>query len=76
MKRWVTEFKAEDSRTGDLKTYGGPYIEAPTAELAQEWCYENAGHLRVIGELIMEIPCNDSGPDWDNAVDYENAQLN
>lgn len=71
MKLWVTEFKAEDSRTGELKTYGGPYIEAPTFQLAQDWCYENAGHLRVVGELIEEIPCDGSNP-----IDYQNAQLN
>lgn len=69
---------ALDARTGQMKKWCGPEVEAPTAELAQQWCNENAGHLKVIGELIAEIPCKKGSyePDLENMVDYQNQQLN
>ncbi len=78
MKKWVTEFKAICARTGELKTYCGETVEAITSEMAQQWCYENRGHLKVIGELVAEIPCKEGTyePDFKNMVDYENTQLN
>jgi hypothetical protein len=78
MKQWLTQFKAPDARTGEMKTWCGENVVAPTHELAQQWCYENRGHLIVIGELIAEIPCKDGThePDWDKMVDYEDIQNN
>lgn len=78
MKQWCTEFKAICAKTGELRTYGGEHVVAPTWELAQEWCYENKGHLTVIGELVAEIPCkkNSYEPDWNKMHDYENQSLN
>ena len=78
MKQWVTEFKAICARTGELKTYGGENVQAPTHDLAQKWCYDNRGNLKVIGELVMEIPCKEGTyePDFKNAVDYDNIQNN
>lgn len=72
MKKWVTEFDAICVQSGEMRKWGGPNVEAPTAKLAQEWCYENAGHLRVVGELIMEIPCREA----DATIDYDIAQQN
>jgi len=53
-------------------------VRAISWELAQEWCYENRGHLVVTGELIAEIPCKEGTyePDWDNMIDYEKESLN
>lgn len=73
MKKWATEFKAICAKTGELRTYCGPHVEAPSWGMAQEWCYENAGHLWVIGELIAEIPFLDEGGP---GIDYEISQLN
>jgi len=78
MKIWLTEFKAADAKTGEMKTWGGENVTAPSWELAQQWCYDNRGYLKVIGELVAEIPCKEGTyePDFDNMIDYENQQLN
>lgn len=78
MKYWVTEFKAIRARDGELVTYCGPHVQAPTYELAQEWCYNNRGYLVVIGELCGEIPCHEGtfDPDFANAIDYEQQNDN
>jgi hypothetical protein len=78
MKKWVTEFRAIDQKDGYLKTWEGDIVEAPTSQLAQEWCYQNKGHLKVIGELIAEIPCKNGTyePDLNKMVDYENIRHN
>lgn len=73
MQKWVTEIRAIEASTGEMKTWGGDYVEAPTWELAQEWCDRNKGYLKVIGKLVAEIPCKDGThePDWNNMIDYE-----
>jgi hypothetical protein len=81
MRTWMTEFEAICAKTGELKTYGGPNLVRLTWEAAQEWCNENAGHLVVVGQLLMDIPAKrgEDGayyPDWDNAVDYDTECLN
>lgn len=78
MKIWVTEIKALEGRTGEMKTWCGENVEAPTCELAQQWCDENKGYLKVIGELVAEIPCKEGTceADFSKMVDYENIQNN
>lgn len=78
MKQWVTEFWAIDPRDGQLKKWCGPHVEGLTMATAQQWCYDNAGHLVVVGELISEIPCKPGTyePDWTKKVDYDTPQLN
>lgn len=77
MKVWLTEFTAPDARTGEIKNWAGDEVSAPSFELAQQWCYENKGWLKVVGELVAEIPCkNGYEPDFDNMIDYENVQNN
>lgn len=77
MKLWVTEFKAINQKTGEMATWGGENVEGISMEDAQQWCYKNAGHLKVIGELVAEIPCDKNhNPIWDEMVDYESAQNN
>jgi hypothetical protein len=78
MKKWVTEFRAIDQQDGQMKTWGGDEVEAPTFQLAQEWCYKNKGYLKVIGELIAEIPCKDgtNEPNFKNIIDYESINKN
>lgn len=79
MKIWITELIAIDPLTGELKKWGGDDIKAPTHELAQEWCQLNGkGYLKVIGELVAEIPCKKGTyePDFDNMVDYDYISSN
>ena len=78
MKIWTSELKAFDANTGEMKTWVGDHIKAPTWELAQQWCDNNKGYLKVVGELIAEIPCKHGTiePDWDKMTDYENIQNN
>lgn len=78
MKTWVTELYALDYNTGDYKTWAGDNIKAPTWQLAQQWCDNNKGYLKVIGELIAEIPCKEGTiePNWDEMTDYEIVQNN
>jgi hypothetical protein len=78
LKQWVTELKALDPHSGEMKKWCGPEVQAPTAELAQKWCDENCGYLKVIGELVAEIPCKRGTyePDFKNMTDYENIQNN
>lgn len=78
MKIWITELKALEVKSGIMKTWGGENVTAPTIELAQRWCDENRGYLKVIGELAAEIPCKQGSyePDFNNMVDYENIKLN
>jgi hypothetical protein len=78
MKKWGTELKAIEANTGILKLYVGPNIDAPTKELAQQWCDQNQPYLKVIDELVAEIPCKEGThePDFSKMVDYENIQHN
>lgn len=78
MKLWCTEFTALDAKTGEMKSWCGEEVEALTKEMAQQWCYENKGHLKVVGELVSEIPCKEGTyePDLKNMVDYQNPHLN
>ncbi|MFD2922019.1 hypothetical protein ACFS6H_20025 [Terrimonas rubra] len=73
MKLWTTEIKAIDPLTGELKTWFGDYVQAPTFELAQQWCEKNKGYLKVTGELIAEIPFKEGTdePDWGKKVDFD-----
>lgn len=76
MKLWCTEFMALDAETGEMKSWCGENVKALTREMAQQWCHENKGHLKVVGELIAEIPCKEDKPDFKNMVDYQNPHLN
>lgn len=78
MRKWATEIQALDARTGKMKTWIGEYVEAPTWALAQQWCNENKGYLKVVGELESEIPCKGDSfePDWENEIRYSAIQNN
>lgn len=78
MRTWITEIKALSAKTGEMATWAGENVEAPSWELAQQWCDEYKGYLKVIGELVAEIPCKEGSfePDWDNMTDYEKIKHN
>lgn len=76
MKKWTTEIKAFDPIDGRLKTWIGDIIEAPSFELAEQWCQINGkGYLRVIGELISEIEVDEKG-NLGKEMDYSRTKLN
>lgn len=65
MKTWGTTIYAKCPLTGDIKTYGGPNIKAPTRGLAFDWCQNNGlGYCHIQDEIIMEIPCNGKAIDY------------
>lgn len=78
MTTYATEFRAICAKTGELRTWCGPPVEGFTAKMAQEWCYENAGHLVVVGELVAEIPCKKGtyAPDWEKIVEFNKGKYN
>lgn len=77
MKIWLTEIKALEARTGKkMATWAGENVEAPTFELAQQWCDKNKGYLKVVGELVAEVPFENGKADFSKMVDYENIKNN
>jgi hypothetical protein len=83
MKCWCTKVKAIDWRDGQLKEFGGPNAYGINKSDAEKWLWDRGlGMWEVDGELVMEIPCKKSddgyeyNPDWDNAIDYEQPDLN
>lgn len=78
MRLWVTEICALEAKSGQMKTWGGQNVEAPTMLLAQEWCDKNAGYLKVIGELVAEIPCKEGTyeADFSKMIDHERIHQN
>lgn len=48
MKKWVTEIRAIDPITNELRTFAGPSIQAESAEDAHRYCQENGlGYCRI-----------------------------
>lgn len=79
MKIWSTLIYAKCAVTGEMKTFGGPNIPAPTQKLAHEYCQKNGlGYCHIGDEVICEIPCKPGGfePDFYNGLDFENVQNN
>ncbi|ADY50977.1 hypothetical protein Pedsa_0395 [Pseudopedobacter saltans DSM 12145] len=71
MRKWVTQFQLTEYTTGEIKTYMGEYIEAPSFNLAQQYCNRHKPYLKVIGELIAEIDLETG-----NRTDYDKVNLN
>jgi hypothetical protein len=71
MNIYTTEIKAICPITGDLKLWSGPYVKGISFEDAENYCRINLGYCRVIGLLIMEIPCN-----GEESTDYDLFKLN
>jgi hypothetical protein len=79
MIRWRTTLKAIDPYDSEMKTWEGPFIEAPTKKLAREYCDNNGlGYLTIEGQLVAEIPCREGTwePDWGRRIDYDKEELN
>lgn len=79
MKKWIAEIIAIDPSDGELKRWmAHEYIEAPTQQLAQEWCDENErGYYHITDELLSIVETDEDGnPDWDTYEDFELPGLN
>lgn len=75
MKTWTTTLFARCAATGEMKTFYGQNIKAPSRQLAHEYCQTHGlGYLHVGDELIAEIPCKPGTyePDFDKMQDYTN----
>jgi len=56
MKTFTTEILALDPRTGDMKKWAGPYIQAETFEDAERYCMNKGlGYCEVTGQLVAEV---------------------
>ena len=73
MKKWMTHIWAKAPHAdGEMREFIGPVIEAPTAELASQWCQSNGlGYCYVGNECVAEIPFA-NGP----VIDHETPTLN
>ena len=79
MRMWVTEIKAIDPITGELKLWSGPNVPGINYEDAERYCQQNElGYCCVLGELVAEIPCKEGAhePDIEKMVDYEKINNN
>ncbi len=79
MRKWGTLIWAKCPLDGEIKVYVGPTIDAPSQQLAFEYCQLNGlGYCHVSDELIMEIPCKVGTyePDFNSAIDYDKSQNN
>lgn len=56
MNIYTTELTAICVKTGEVETFCGEHVFALTEFLAQEWCDENKGYLKVTGRLVATIP--------------------
>ena len=73
MRTWTTLIHALDPLTGEYSEFAGPNIQAPSAQLAFDWCQENGlGYCHIAGELVCEIPCENGKADFNNEIDYRN----
>jgi len=55
MRKWYTQVIAKDPKTQEIKIWAGPYIEAPTQKLAQEYCEANGlGYVQVTPTWVVE----------------------
>ncbi len=59
MNIYLTKLTAVNQLTGELRTYAGPNIEAPTWKLAEQECAVNYPYLKVVGVLTAEIDAED-----------------
>lgn len=72
---YVTELNAIDPRDGQLKNWCGPNVPGISFEDARWYCDNNGlGYLRVVGELVAEIPCKPGSfeADFSKKIDYDN----
>lgn len=56
MPLYTTQLFARNVTTGEMEVFQGMPVEAPSWELAHEFCVNNGfGYLQITGKLEMEI---------------------
>lgn len=70
MNLYVTEIKAINPHTNELRLWEGPHVKGISFEDAQNYCDNNIGYCKVVGLLVAEIS-SDS-----NRIDYDLPKLN
>jgi len=82
MKTFSTYIKAINPNTGELCTFSGTPIQAPSKQWAREYCDNSGigwGYLFIGDELVETIPCKQSTDcvaDFEHKVDYYTANQN
>ena len=71
--KYTTKIRAIDPKTGGIKTYAGPIIEAISFKDADNYCQRNGlGYCSVDGILVAEIPADKNNkPIWGKMIDYD-----
>lgn len=60
MRTFSTYIKAINPNTGEMSTFSGTPIQAPSKQWAREYCDGNElGYLFIGDELIETVPWND-----------------
>lgn len=69
---YLTQVRAFDPLTNEMKIWEGDRIEAGSFEEAEKYCRENKGYLEVVGQLVSEIPTDLNGnPMWNLKQDFD-----
>lgn len=79
MRAYETIIKAISPVDGEIKTYFGPTIKAPSRQLAIEFCEQNGlGYCHIGTEVYSEVPCDDVTytPDWVKQINYHALTYN
>ena len=82
MRIFSTYIKAINPNTGELCTFSGQPIKAPSKQWAREYCDNSGiglGYLFIGDELVETIPCKKGSnyePEFENKVDYYTANQN
>lgn len=74
--KFCTTIQAIDPIDRELKTWGGPNIEAISFGMAELYCQQNGlGYCKITGQLISEIPCKDGtyDPDFTKQINYDES---
>lgn len=79
MRLWVTKITAIDPMSGELCEYIGPNVPGINWDDAEDYCQQNGlGYCAICGELIAEIPINDTTGEiyYHDAIDYSIINMN
>lgn len=74
MNLYVTEIRAFDPKTNEMKYWGGPNVKGVSESDAQNYIDNNGlGYCKIIGVLVAEIPCKEGTfeADMDKIVNYD-----
>ena len=65
MNLYVTEIRALNPHTNEMRLWQGPHVKGISFEDAQKYCDNNIGYCKVVGLLVSEISLNGDRIDYD-----------